>query len=180
MVVGFVSRHCWYCCPCGVSEPFTVPTLVRGYTYNPMESTKKLIKIKKYMLVHQAKSSLLKQIRRTAHCVIESLIALDGQSLQLETGRSWVPFLGSLLCTQLFLISISVSSHGLFFNIFFIFSFVYCYYFTCFKTVIFSCGPPINGFWLSGVSREIKNYLILLLNREQRNRLCCPGGGRFR
>ena len=47
MVVGFVSRHCWYCCPCGVSEPFTVPTLVRGYTYNHMESTKKLIKIKK-------------------------------------------------------------------------------------------------------------------------------------
>ena len=78
MVVGFVSRHCWYCCPCGVSEPFTVPTLVRGYTYNHMESTKKLIKIKKYMLVHWAKSSLLKQIRRTAHCVIESLIALDG------------------------------------------------------------------------------------------------------
>ena len=50
MVVGFVSRLCWYCCPCGVSDPFTVPTLVRGYTYNHMESTKKLIKRKKYML----------------------------------------------------------------------------------------------------------------------------------
>ena len=55
-----------------------------------------------------------------------------------------------------------------FFNIFFIFSFFYCYYFTCFKTVIFSCGLPINGFWLSGVSREIKNDLILLLNRTKK------------
>ena len=120
------------------------------------------------MLVHQAKSSLLKQIRRTAHCVIESPIALDSQSLQLETGRSWVPFLSILLCTQLYLISISISSHGLFFNVFLFFSFVYFYYFTCFKTVIFSCGFPINSFWFSGVSGEIKNYLILLLNRTKK------------
>ena len=33
---------------------------------------------------------------------------------------------------------------------------VYCYYlFTSFKTVVFSCGLPINSFWFSGVSREI-------------------------
>ena len=32
--------------------------------------------------------------------------------------------------------------------------------FTCLKTVIFSCGIPINSLWFSGVSREIQNYLI--------------------
>lgn len=67
----------------------------------------------------------------------------------------------------------------------FIFPFVYCYYlFTCFKTVIFSCGLPINGFWFSGVSREIKNYLLLLLNTTKKKKdyvvLCYLQGERFR
>lgn len=49
---------------------------------------------------------------------------------------------------------------------------VYCYYlFTCFKTVVFSCGLPINSFWFFGVSREIKNYLLLLLNTANKRKI---------
>ena len=69
--------------------------------------------------------------------------------------------------------------------IFIIFPIVCCYYlFTCFKTVIFSCGLPINSFWFSGVSREIENSLLLLLNTTKKKKdnvvLCYLQGERFR
>ena len=52
-----------------------------------------------------------------------------------------------------------------------IFPFVCCYcLFTCFKTLIFSSGIPINSFWFSGVSREIENYLLLLLNTTKKKK----------
>ena len=63
--------------------------------------------------------------------------------------RSWVPFLSSLSCIQLYLIYVPFLLLLL------------CY---VFKNSYFSCGLPINSFWFSGVSHEIKNYLILLLN----------------
>ena len=116
------------------------------------------------MLVHvlQAKSFLLKHFRRAAHRVIESPIALDGQSLQLEAERSQVPFLSSLLCTQLYLISISASSHGLFFkHSMNYFPFVYCYFVYVLR---FQLRSPINSFWFSGVSREIKRKRKITLS----------------
>ena len=66
-----------------------------------------------------------------------------------------------------------------------IFPFVYSYYlFTCFKTVIFSCGLCINSYWFSGVSREIENYLLFLVNTTKKKKdyvvLCYLQGERFR
>ena len=116
-------------------------------TMNP-PMTKKVIKRKRYMLGGTVgKIISIETKRRTAHHVIESPIALGAQSLQLETERSWVPFLSILLCTQLYLIFVPFLLLLL------------CY---VFKNSYFSCGLPINSFWFSGVSHEIKNYLILI------------------
>ena len=123
-------------------------------TVNPpihtMKLTKKLIKRKRRMLAGTSVAKIIpiETIRQTAHHVIKSPIALGDKASNWNNfyyERSWVPFLSSLLFIQLYLIYVLflllLLSYG-------------------FKNSYFSFGLPINSFWFSGVSHEIKNYLI--------------------
>ena len=66
-------------------------------------------------------------------------------------------------------------------NMFPVLNMLLCY---VFKNSYFTCGIPINSFWFSGVSHEIKNNLILLLNTAKKKKdyffLCFLQGERFR